>query len=369
MNKFFLAIKTHPYKERLEKVFMRVSLKEQIQLIKQLAVLMKAGTPLFTALGMVKEQSRSRSVKKIVAQVTHDVENGHSLASSLAKFKKIFGELTINIIAVGEVSGNLSSNLEHLAITLKKKQALRRKVVGASIYPIFIIIATLAITILLTVFVFPKIIPVFKSINYQLPWSTRFLIWINNVTQAHGLVIAGCVIAVIVAIGLLLQVKKIRLWYDAGLLYVPFFNTMVRTYNTTSICRTLGLLLNSGTTVVRAFHIASDTTKNLAYKKVLMAISENITKGEIISANLQKNKRLFPIVVPQMIAVAESTGRLSETFSYLADVYEEDMDELTRNLSTTLEPILLIFMGILVGFIAISIITPIYGITQHLTPK
>src|SRR6185436_14064386 len=148
MNKFVQAIKTYPYKERLGRALLRVSLKEQIQFIKQLAVLMKAGIPLFTALSMVKEQSRSRSIKKIVAQVTHDVENGHSLASSLAKFKKIFGELTINIIAVGEVSGNLSSNLEHLAITLKKKQALRRKVVGASIYPIFIIIATLAITIL-----------------------------------------------------------------------------------------------------------------------------------------------------------------------------------------------------------------------------
>ena len=356
-------------KERVQMFFMWVSLKDQIQLIKQLAVLMKAGIPLFTTLGMLKEQSTSRSLKKIIEQVVSDVENGHYLATSLGKFKRIFGELTINIIAVGEISGNLTSNLEHLAVTLKKKQALRRKVIGASIYPIFIIFATLAITILLTVFIFPKIIPVFKSINYQLPWTTRFLIWITVITKGYGLVISASVIALVIGFASLLQIKKVRLWYDNGLLYIPFIKTIVRTYNTTNICRTIGLLLVSRTTVVRAFEIASNTTKNLTYKKELHSISENITRGEIISSNLQKNKKLFPIAVPQMIAVAESTGKLSETFEYLADVYEEEMDELTRNISTTVEPMLLIFMGILVGFIAISIITPIYGITQHLTPK
>jgi len=356
-------------KREWAKLITRLSLKEQIQLIKQLSVLMRAGIPLFTSLRMLKEQSKSRSMKTIINSVVHDVENGQYLSNALAKFKNVFGELTISIISVGEISGTLSNNLDHLALTLKKKQALQRKVIGASVYPVFIIIATLAITVLLTVFVFPKIIPVFQSIHYDLPWSTKFLIFINNQVQAHGWAMAGSTIAIIIIFFILLKIKKVRNWYDKAIIYIPYIGKIVITYNTANICRTLGLLLTSGTTVVRAFHITSDTTKNLAYKKALASTADNIVKGEVISTNLRNHTRLFPLAAAQMVQVGESTGKLSDTFIYLADIYEEEMDELTKNLSTTIEPLLLIFMGILVGFIAISIITPIYGITQHLTPK
>ena len=350
-------------------LFMRLSLRDQILLIKQLSILMRAGVPLLSSLRMLKKQSKSRTIHIIMDQVIRDVENGQYLATTLGKFKKIFGELTINIIAVGEISGNLSNNLDHLAATLKKKQSLRRKVVSASVYPIFIIIATLAITVMLTVFVFPKILPVFESINYQLPWSTRFLIFINNTVKDYGLYIGLGFIILVVGTILLLRIKKIRFWKDTAIIRVPFIKQGIQTYNITNICRTLGLLLNSGVTVVRAFNITANTTVNLAYKKELNMIAEKIIQGEIISQNMNRNIALFPIAVSQMIEVGESTGKLSETFSYLADVYEEEMDEITKNLSTTLEPMLLVFMGVLVGFIAISIITPIYGITQRLNPR
>jgi type IV pilus assembly protein PilC len=353
----------------MNKAFLRLPLGAQMLLIKQLSILMRAGVPIFSALAMLKKQSRSKTIAHILDSVISDVENGQYLSNALAKFKYIFGELTINIISVGEITGNLSNNLEHLALTLKKKQTLRHKIVSASVYPIFIIIATVGITIMLTVFIFPKIIPVFESIHYDLPWSTRFLIFINHSVQNYGLHMAGAVIVLVVGTFFLLKNKKVHTWYDAVLLRIPFINQMVRSYNTTNICRTLGLLLNSGVTVIRAFHITSDTTVNLVYKKALTTISENIAKGEIISASVARNPRLFPIAVSQMIEVGESTGKLSETFTYLADIYEEEIDGLTKNVSTTLEPLLLMFMGVLVGFIAISIITPIYGITQHLTPK
>lgn len=369
MNNIAETVKKHTFKEWLRHALLRVSLKEQIQLIKQFAILMKAGVPLFSSLYLLEQQSKSRSLKYMMASVIKDVENGQYLANALGKFKKIFGELTINIIAVGEISGTLSNNLDHLALTLKKRQALRRKVIAASVYPIFIIIATLAIALLLTVFVFPKIIPVFKSINYELPWTTKFLIWINATVQSYGLYLAAGFIVLIIGAWLLLRIKKIRFWYDAALVRIPIIKQLVVIYNIANTCRTLGLLLNSGTTVVRAFHIAADTTAHLAYKRALNDIGEAIAKGEIISTNLQRYPALFPLATSQMVMVAESTGKLSETFSYLADIYEEEMDDLTKNLSATLEPMLLIFMGLLVGFIAISIITPIYGITQHLTPR
>ncbi len=348
---------------------MRVSLKDHILFIKQLATFVRAGVPLFSSLAMLKKNSKSRTMNKIMDQVVKDVENGQYLATTLAKFKKFFGELTISVIAVGEASGTLANNLDHLVLSLKKKQGLKRKVVGASVYPIFIIIATIAITIMLTVFIFPKIIPVFQSINYDLPWTTHFLIFLNNAIRNYWVFIVSGLVIVIVGIWLLLKVKKVHFWYDKALLSVPLIGTIVRTYNAANVCRTLGLLLSSGTPVVRTFNITSNTTGNILYKEELNKIADKITKGEKISDQLYSSPKLFPSIMAQMVSVGESTGKLSDTFLYLADIYEEEMDDITKNLSTTVEPMLLILMGILVGFIAISIITPIYGITQHLNPR
>jgi type IV pilus assembly protein PilC len=353
----------------LKQFFMGISLKDRILFIKQLSILIRAGVPLFSSLTMIKDQSKSKSMISVMNQVIRDVENGQYLATALGKFKKIFGELTINIIAIGEISGTLSNNLDHLAITLKKQQSLRRKIISASVYPLFIIVATIGITLMLTVFIFPKIVPVFKSVNYELPWSTKFLIFLNDVIKSHGWLIFIGFIVFVIAIILLLRNKKVHFQFDKVLIRIPLVNKLIQTYNTASICRTIGLLLNSGVTVVRAFEITSNTTTNLLYKQELTDIAEQLTKGEKISSHMNDKKKLFPLMVPQMLQVGESTGKMSETFLYLADIYEEEMDDLTKNLSTTVEPLLLIFMGLLVGFIAISIITPIYGITQHLTPK
>jgi type IV pilus assembly protein PilC len=353
----------------LKQFFMGISLKDRILFIKQLSILIRAGVPLFSSLTMIKDQSKSKSMVSVMNQVIRDVENGQYLATALGKFKKIFGELTINIIAIGEISGTLSNNLDHLAITLKKQQSLRRKIISASVYPLFIIVATIGITLMLTVFIFPKIVPVFKSVNYELPWSTKFLIFLNDVIKSHGWFIFIGFIVFVIAIILLLRNKKVHFQFDKVLIRIPLVNKLIQTYNTASICRTIGLLLNSGVTVVRAFEITSNTTTNLLYKQELTDIAEQLTKGEKISSHMNDKKKLFPLMVPQMLQVGESTGKMSETFLYLADIYEEEMDDLTKNLSTTVEPLLLIFMGLLVGFIAISIITPIYGITQHLTPK
>ncbi len=355
--------------KRKRQAFTRLSLRDRILFIKQLAILMRSGVPLFTSLHMLRKQTRSKTMSRVMDQVILDVENGQYLATALGKFRKVFGELTINIIAVGEISGSLSDNLDHLVLTLKKQQALKRKVVSASVYPIFIIIATLAITIMLTVFFFPKIIPIFKSVNYDLPWTTKFLIFMSDSMRLHGLLISLVAVALIIGIFFLLKIKKVRFLYDKILITTPLIKNLTQTYNAANICRTLGLLLNSGVVVVRSFQITSNTTTNLVYKRALNNIADEILKGEKISYQMEKKKNIFPLSMSQMIAVGESTGKLSETFLYLADIYEEEMDDITKNLSTTVEPLLLLFMGVLVGFVAISIITPIYGITQHLNPR
>lgn len=348
---------------------MRVPLSVQIAFIKELSVLVRAGVPLLPALNMLKEQSKSKAMVKILDSVVKDVSNGHALALALGKFKKVFGDLTINIISIGEASGSLGENLDYLGITLKKKQALQRKIIGASVYPVFIVIATIVITIALTVFVFPKLLPIFKSVNYDLPITTKILIFINSAIQSYGQFILLGIIVLVIGIWQLLKIQKVKFLYQKLLLRIPVVNKLIRTYNVTNICRTLGLLLQGGTSVVLSFLIAEDTTTNLIYKKELGRIRERLTKGDTISEHMRTSPDLFPSTMSQIISVGETTGSLVSSFSYLAETYEEETDDITRNLSTTLEPALLVFMGILVGFIAISIITPIYGITQHLTPR
>src|SRR3989344_2427603 len=232
-------------KKKFNQFFIRLGLKEKILFFKQLAILIRAGVPLLSSLYMLRQQSRSKTVHKIMNQVIKDVENGQYLATALGKFKKVFGELTINIIAVGEISGTLTNNLDHLVLTLKKQQALRRKVISASIYPIFIIVATIAITVMLTVFFFPKVVPVLKSVNYDLPWTTKLLIFVSDLMRAHGALLGLGAIALIIAIALSLRIKKVRFWFDNIILYIPIIKKLVQTYNVTNICRTLGLLQNS----------------------------------------------------------------------------------------------------------------------------
>lgn len=347
-------------------MFLHLSVQDQIMFAKRLAILVHAGIPILTGLQMLKKQASSKSSIRIMDVLIADVENGQFISTSMGKFRKIFGDFAINIVQVGEVSGTLNENLNYLAEELKKKQTLKRKVVSALIYPTVIVVATLAITILLTVYLFPKILPVFKSFNFKLPITTRFLIFVSDLLIQHGYAILFGIVGLAVIIWLLLRNKSIRLIVDRTLLRIPFLGGMMSAYNLANMSRTLGLLLKSSVPIVRAISITADTTVNLAYKKALMEIAEHITKGEKISVHLAKDQGLFPSIMQQMIAVGESAGNLSETLVYLAEMYEGDVEDMTKNLTTIIEPVLMVFMGVLVGFIAISIITPIYGITQNL---
>ena len=353
---------------KFNKFFLRFSLQDQILFAKRLSILVKAGVPVLEALKMLKNQSRSRAASQILEKVASDVENGQFLSKSLSQFKRAFGQLALNIIRIGETGGTLHENLEYLAQELKKKQALRRKVIGSLVYPIVIVCATFGISGLLVMYVFPKILPIFASLNFKLPWTTRALIWINSVFLHYGLWIILCLIALVISWMLLLRVRWVRFWIHRTILTLPLFGSLSQNYQMANFCRTMGLLLRCDVMIVEAMMIAADTTTNLVYQKEFYAIGHKITRGEKISTHMHSSNRLFPSMITQMITVGETAGNLSETLLYLGEMYENEVDDQTKNLSTTIEPVLMILMGILVGFIAISIITPIYGITQNLHP-
>ncbi len=347
----------------------RFSIKEQSLFAKRMSFLVKAGVPLVDCLNMIRAQTKSKAKGRVFDMVIDDVNNGQFLATSLGKHRRMFGDFAINLIHVGEQSGILSQNLAYLADELQKKETLRKKVIGALVYPIVITIATLGITGVLTVYIFPKILPIFASLNVTLPLSTRILIAISNFLTNDGL---WLLLGVIVLAGSLAYLKfrfqKVQYFFDRSSLKVPIFGSMLQNYNLANFTRTLGLLLKSGVQLTDSMVMVAEATPNLAYRKAFENIATSIVRGEPMSRELARDPALFPDTLRHMVTVGETTGGLSDTLLYLSEMHESEVEEATKNLSSTIEPLLMVVMGCLVGFIAVSIITPIYEITQSLHP-
>lgn len=350
--------------------YIRFSTKEQTLFAKRMSFLVKAGVPLVECLHLIRAQTKSKAKKSVYDSVIADVSKGQYLATSLGKFKRLFGDFSINLIRVGENSGILSQNLDYLADELQKKHELQKKIIGTLVYPIFITVATLGLTAVLTAYIFPKLMPIFTSLRVELPWTTRTLIWVSAYLRDWGLWTLLGLIALMVAFFVIRsRFERVRMFFDRVLLYIPLAGNMTRAYNLTNFCRTLGLLLRSGITVSEALIITSETTKNRVYRAASAELGKRILRGETISRGLSEYPKLYPDILTHMVSIGEKTGSLSTTLTYLGEMYENDVDELTKGLSSSIEPVLMIVMGILVGLIAVSVITPIYSITQHLSPK
>ncbi len=345
---------------------LKFPIKEQILFTKRLAVLIQAGVPILKALTIMSDQITSKGGSYILSLVLTEVEQGKFLSSGLQKFKRIFSDFTINIIRVGEVSGTLHENLEYLSEEMRKKQELKRKITSAFVYPIFIVVATLGITIFLTGYIFPKIIPVFSSFRVQLPLPTQILIAISHFVSHDWLFILLGIIAFVVGIVLLLRMPRIKLWFDTMLIRVPLIGTLFKDYYLANSCRTFSVLLMADVKIVEASKIVASVTANRAYKKQFVSMSEHLLKGEKVSDFLAQRPELFPSIMTQMIVVGEEAGNLSGSLQYLSRMYEDELNDLSKNLTTIIEPVLMVFMGLIVGFVAISMITPIYSITQSL---
>lgn len=347
--------------------FSSFSIKKQAFFAKRLSFLIKAGVPMLESMHVIKKQTKSKSEINVFDKIVTDLANGQTLAASLARFKGVFGNFAINIIRAGESSGTLTANLNYLADELKKKEMLRKKIMSAMLYPLIITIATFGITGLLIVYIFPKILPIFQSLNAKLPLSTRILIFLSDGIRQYGIYIF--IALVILGIGFYFLLKKVpraKFIYDGLIFRIPFIGAIAKNYNIVNTTRTLGLLLKSGLSLTEALSITADTTENTQYKKAFDDVSRGVTKGKNVSEITHSSPALFPDMLSHMVAVGEKSGNLSNTLIYLSEYYENEFDDLTKNLSSSIEPVLMIVMGILVGFVAISVITPIYEITNSL---
>ncbi len=341
--------------------------KDLIFFAKRMSFLMRAGVPILESLQILAEQSQGKSAKLIFESLVEDVANGNFLSTAMNKYQTIFGDFAINIIRVGENSGLLSENFKYLADELQKKQALKKKVVAALFYPIFIVLATLGMVTLLTLVVFPKVLPIFSSINVPLPLPTKILIVVSRFLISFGWLVMLLLIFGIITLIYFLRNPKFKKLTQQFLLTLPVAGRISLSYHLSNFCRTMGLLLKGDTRIDEAIATTASATENLVYKRQFEKATEAVKRGQPMSGYLNHYPKYFPKIIVFMLSIGETTGNLSETFLYLAEMYEQDVDDLTKNLSSMIEPVLMIFMGAMVGFVAISIITPIYSITQKLT--
>jgi type II secretory pathway component PulF len=329
---------------------------------KTLALMLKAGVTITEAL-TISEESSTGKMKSVLKALTSSVRAGRPLWKAFGEHPKIFSPLFINTTKVGEASGTLPQNLEYIAVQLEKERILRNKVKGAAVYPIVVVAATTGLGIFTLLFVLPKIIPLLKSLNVELPLSTRILIWLGESATQHGAaIVAGLLLFVTIGAWLSRQsfVKPITHWL---LLHTPIVKTVVKSANLARFSRTLGTLIQSGVPIHEAMMITKDTTENVYYRSSIEAIAGRVGKGVVLSTSLKEHTVLFPLLFTRMIVVGEESGKIEESLLYFADFYEENLDTATKTLSTAVEPMLLLTIGLVVAFVALSIITPIFKVT------
>lgn len=354
-----------PTKALLKRPFyMRIKVRDQVNFARYLAVMLDAGIPLHEALSVVSEQIVDPSLRYVLQTAIMDLADGMPLNASIAKFPKLFDTFFVNALSVGESTGTLSLTLQYLALQLEKSDDIKGKVLSALLYPGIVFAGAMGIGVYLAFFMLPKILPLFTQLKVQLPPTTRALLFMSGWLTAYWPIALGIVIFLVIGSILLLRIERVRFFAYELLLRVPVAGQLVQNLQTAKFSRILGTLLSSGVTIVTALNVTAESTDNPVYKKELIAIAQAVERGETIGNELRLHERLFSRTTASMVGVGERTGKLSESLILLAEFMEREIDLTTRNLSTLIEPITLIVVGLLVGFIALSIITPIYQITQ-----
>lgn len=341
------------------------SLAEKALLAKYLAIMQQSGLTITESLEIIEESAKGK-MKEIISTVKRSVESGNSLADSFGRFPKVFSGIFISAVYAGESSGTLSENLQHLADQLQKEKELNSKIKGAMFYPVVVLVAAFMLGLGMTFFVLPKIIPLFEGLKTELPPTTRALIVFSHFVAAHPIGLPVGILLGVILLVALLKAKFTRPVTNWLLLKIPIVKGIAMNTNLAKFSRTLGTLLKSGLNIDEALGIASQTVGNYYYQRSLREIGERVSKGSSLAASMEEYKKLFPRMTNRMVMVGERSGRLESTLIYLADFYEAEVDNSTKNLSAALEPILLLVIGLVVGFLALSIITPIYNITGNI---
>jgi type IV pilus assembly protein PilC len=346
----------------LNKLFSRVKISELIIFTKNLGGMLKAGLSLSRALSVLQKQTKNIKFNKILNEISTEINAGGTLSSGMEKYPKVFSKLFVSMVRAGEESGNLVGSLEVVGSNLEKAHSLTKKIKGALMYPGVILSAMILIGVLMLSFVVPTLAKTFAELGSELPASTQFIIFLGNFFSEHLVLSLVSIFVIVFGAISLFKASFMSKYIDLFILKIPLINKMVKEINTARTARTMSSLLMSGVTIIRSIEITQDVVQNVYYKKVLEQAKNGIEKGLPFSDAFEKNTNLYPIMMAEMIQVGEETGKLADMLHDIAIFYEEEVENKTKNLSTIIEPFLMLVIGGAVGFFAVSMITPMYSV-------
>lgn len=341
----------------------RVSLVDKLMFTRNLQVMSASGLAVPKALDILKQQAENKYFAKILAGIQQDIIKGGKFSESLKKHPKIFSELYANMIQLGEETGNMEKVLDDLAYQMEKEHALKSKVKGALTYPTVIIVAMLLIGAGLITFVIPKLASVFNTLKVELPTSTQFVLKLGDYGSnpwIMGPIFAGIILFIILIIQMSKHDKG-KLILDKIILSIPVISKLTRQASTAGIISTLSTLLASGLPIVRSLEIISNTTGNIYFRNSLLDAAKKVQKGTALSEALAPYSDLYSITVVQMLKIGEETGESSKILAKIADFYQEEVERTADNLSTIIEPVLMLIVGGIVAFFAVAMFSPIYS--------
>jgi type IV pilus assembly protein PilC len=338
----------------------------RIAFTKNLSAMLSAGLPLSRALSVIERQSSNKTLKAIVVDLATKIRAGTSFHEALASHDRVFSTLFISMTKAGEEGGTLAESLQIVAKQMDRSSTLTKKVKGAMIYPSIILFAILIISILMLVFVVPVLASTFSQLGTGLPLSTKIILDMSNF-MTHHYVIVGIGLVVFFGGGnYFIRTKKGASLVLTVAMHLPVIGELVKETYSARAARTLSSLLSSGVEMLTALSITQEVVGDNAFGKVVGEAAERVKKGEPLSAPFVEHPKLYPILLGDMVSVGEETGKVSDMLTQVAEYYENDVEDRTKDLSTIIEPMLMLFIGVFVGIFAVSMIAPIYSLSSSL---
>ncbi|HEY4483035.1 MAG TPA: type II secretion system F family protein [Candidatus Paceibacterota bacterium] len=353
---------------KLSSKFSTISFKEKIFFIGNLSEMLSAGLSLTRALKVSLKQTKNTKMKNVIIAVTDSVDKGGSFAEALARFPKIFPPTTIAMVEAGEKSGRVPEALQIVSNQMLKTYNLRKKIRGALTYPAIVILAMIGIAVMMLVYIVPTLAATFKELGAELPLSTRFIIGFSDFLTGHYLyaILLFAVLCLCFYYGRKVAfVRRLWAWF---LIHAPLFGHIIKETNSAVTARTLSSLLASGVDIVAALSITERVLQNPYYKEVIQKAIIAVPKGDTLSVVFggKGAEKLYPPFVGEMMSVGEETGKLPEMLGKLAQFYENEVEAVVKDLSTIIEPLIMLFVGAGVGFFALAMIQPIYSVGNNL---
>ncbi len=341
----------------------KVKTHDKIVFARNLSSMIEAGLPITRAISIMGRQSKGQ-FKKILTSLEEEISKGVTLSEAMKAYPEVFSTLFISMVRAGEESGNLILALKNISNQMEKTYQLNKKIKGAMMYPAVIFSLMAVIGVLMMVYMVPTLTETFKGLGIKLPLSTRIIIGISDIMKDYFLVMIGGVIALCAGVYYGLRTTKGKRLSDYVALHTPVIGDIVKQVNSARTARTLSSLISSGVDIVVAISVTKEVIQNTYYKAVLDNIEQVIQKGELMSAIFLKHEDLYPIFVGEMVSVGEETGKIGDMLVGVAQFYEDEVDQKTKDMSSVIEPVLMIVIGAAVGIFAISMLAPTYSLAD-----